>query len=241
MGDHFDGEIGRDAGERRRRLRRREDERLVVAATLMQPLPAQDCVERRADAEDVGAAVDAFSETHRLLGRHERRRAERRAGTRLVAPRLAYTRDAEVEELHHVLLRNEDVRGLDVAVDDADLVERLQRVERLARDVERIGHGHLSAHAFPHLLERLAFEELHDEKRLFLIRDVVVEDRNAPRMIDAVRYVAFAEESIANTDVAREFRMEDLQRDTRAVAVGGAKHGRHTADAQHRVESILCC
>jgi hypothetical protein len=134
---------------------------------------------------------------------------------------------------------DEDVGRLDVAVDDARVVERLQGVERLLGDVERLGHRGLAAEALPELLERLALEELHDEERLFLLGDVVVEDGDAARVIDLVGDVPFLEEAVADAVVPRELGVEDLERDPRSIAVGGREDRRHAADAEERLEAVL--
>jgi hypothetical protein len=238
-GDDLDREVGGDARERGRWRRRGEDERLVVAPALVQALPAHEREQRRADGEQIGAAVDAVGEAHRLLGRHEARRAERGAGARLVAAGLAHAGDAEVEELHHALARDEDVRGLEIAVDDALRVEARQRLEDVGGDAERLDRRHLSVLPLPELLHRLALEQLHDEERLVLLGDVVVLDGDAPGVVDPVGDVAFAEEAIADAGVARELGVQDLERGARAVPVRRRVDARHAADAEQRVEAPL--
>jgi hypothetical protein len=86
------------------------------------------------DAErvDVRLAVDVVAE--RLLGRDVVGRAEHAAvgGQALVVERAG---DAEVGDLGRALLVDQDVLGLDVAVDDAARVRGAER----ARDLDRVG------------------------------------------------------------------------------------------------------
>ena len=237
--DHLDGEVGRDPGDGGRGLRRREDERFVVASTLVESLAREQRVEGRADAEDVGAAVDPVGEPHGLLWRHERGRAERRACAGAVGSGLVHSGDAEVEELHDAVAVEEQVRGLDVAVDDARQVVRVQDVERLRSEVERLGYRHLAATLLPELLERVALEQFHDEERLVTLRDVVVEHGDASGMLRLVRDVALAQEAIPDPYIASELGVEELERDAGAVAVGRGVHGGHTADAQQGFELVF--
>ena len=73
------------------------------------------------------------SDQHAIPGfvRHDRRRVRRSA-------RVGRARRPEVQHLHD-LRRELDVRGLEVAMDDAALVRRVERVGDLPRDRERLG------------------------------------------------------------------------------------------------------
>ena len=68
-----------------------------------------------------------------LLRAHVRERAEQLARRRHRVARGFAAREPEVGELHAPARVDEDVRGLDVAVQDADLVRGVQR----ARDVDQ--------------------------------------------------------------------------------------------------------
>ena len=76
-----------------------------------------------------------------LLGTHVLRRAHHQAGLRHLLARLAARRlgDAEVHDLHAVRrrrgLRDHDVVGLEIAVHDAQVVRRLERVGGLPDDL----------------------------------------------------------------------------------------------------------
>ncbi len=196
-GDDLEREVGRDARDRGRRGRRRQDERLVVGAPLVQALAAHHGVERGADGEQVGAAVDAVGEAHGLLRRHERGRAQRGPGARRLAAGLAHAGHAEVEQLDHVLAGDEDVGRLDVAVDDALVVEALERVAELGGDPQRLVGGDLAVLALPELLGGLAFEQLHHQEGLARLGDAVVVDGDAAAVVDLVGDVPLLEEAVA--------------------------------------------
>ena len=101
-------------------------------------------VEHRAKAEDVGPAVDRAPLG--LLGRHVRRRADRRAlvgerdrprGRRVVIW-LEQLRDAEVEHFHVAGRRDHDIGRLQIAMDDAGAVSFRQRVGDPRREFQRL-------------------------------------------------------------------------------------------------------
>ena len=99
-----------------------------------------------AEREDVGALVDRLA--LRLLGRHvgdgphdapltgSDSRGHGRLGRGVPGGPLEL-RQPEVEHLHAALVADHDVRGLDVAVDDADRMRRRQGVGDLHRDLQR--------------------------------------------------------------------------------------------------------
>ena len=64
-------------------------------------------------------------------------------------------RETEIENLH-AALGEQDVAGLQVAVDDAFLVRGVERVQDLLGQCERLSERHRS-------VQRLAFDVLHDE------------------------------------------------------------------------------
>ena len=113
------------------------------------------------DAErvDVGLAVDVVAE--RLLGRDVVGGPEHAAvgGQALLVERAG---DAEVGDLGRALLVDQDVLGLDVAVDDVAGVGGGER----ARDLDRVGDrlvDRQAAHAADAVLQRLALDVLEDD------------------------------------------------------------------------------
>ena len=138
------GSAGFDLGGRERIAvqDRVEDDRRRLARERQRA--RRHLVEHRPEREQVRARVRELAA--RLLRRHVRHRAHRRAGRREVADRLEAgdgavapappafdPGEAEVEDLHLPARVHEDVRRLDVAVDDAAGVRRLERVRDLDR------------------------------------------------------------------------------------------------------------
>jgi hypothetical protein len=115
--------------QRRRVLLQDRSERLGGAVRLEGTPPAQHLVQDRSEREQVGSLID-FAAAH-LLGRKiAERAADRRIGVqrqrgsrrRLAGAILRETRETEVENLDPVRAGDEQVLGLQVAVDDAALV-----------------------------------------------------------------------------------------------------------------------
>ena len=152
----------------------------------------------------------------------------------------AQARDAEVEHLRHAVLREEDVLGLDVAMNDAGGVRRGEDVEQAVGDRERVlraaGGSPNAARA---RVGRLAFEELHHEEGRAVLGLVVVEDAHDARMVHRVRDVPLAREARADVGEHRQLRVEDLERDAASVAVGRRVDGAHPADAEQLVDAPL--
>ena len=143
-------DLGEQAGEGRRGERR----------------PAgQQLVQRRAEAVDIGAAIDRADVAARLLRRHVRGRAEQRAraGQAAVGGRLAG--EAEVGDDRPpaavVGALDEHVGRLDVAVDDAEAVGLVQRDREVAGDRGLV----LDRHRRGGLRQRRAVDELEREVR----------------------------------------------------------------------------
>ena len=107
---------------------------LVLAAE--RDVPDEHLVEDDAERVDVGLAVDLVAE--RLLGRDVVRRAEDAAVGRQ-ALLLERAGDPEVGDLRRALLVDEDVLGLDVAVDDPARVRGAERAGDLDRVGQRLG------------------------------------------------------------------------------------------------------
>ena len=143
-----------------------------------EPLAGEHLEEHDAEGPDVGALVDRLAA--RLLGRHVGGRAEDHArlrcrvcasvgdcdrsaddaaSARVAGPGLG---EAEVEHLDLAVRRQLDVRGLEVAVDDALLVGFLERLGDLPRDRERLVDG--DRPALQPRREVLALDELHHQE-----------------------------------------------------------------------------
>ena len=113
------------------------------------------------DAEGVEVADGGGDLAHRLLGRQVLGRAHDHPGRRQV-DLTRRPRDAEVRQLHHAVGTHQDVRRLDVAVDDARAGCRSQR----HRDLHENGHEVLGLDpgATAKIVgERVSVDQLHDD------------------------------------------------------------------------------
>ena len=69
-------------------------------------------------------------------------------------------------------------------------------------------------------VERRPLEQLHDDERSAVFGDVVVEDPHDTGMVDGVGDVSLAEKARDGVDVARDRRVQHLDRDLLTVAMG---------------------
>jgi hypothetical protein len=94
--------------------------------------PREDLVEDRSQRVDFGGRRDVGGRAGRLLGRHVIGSAHDVAGARQARLALHQLGQPEVGDLGDTILRENDVRRLEVAMDDAALVGIMQRAgERL--------------------------------------------------------------------------------------------------------------
>ena len=127
-------------------------------------LTAQHLVQHAAQGVDVGPAVHLIRPA-RLLGAHVGRRAHRQA--RLRDPRAPglLDRPGDPEVGHHgVAPFEQDVLGLDVAVDDPPSVRIVQRVGHLAGDPHRVLDRELLLPVQP-IAQALALDVGHDAEQ----------------------------------------------------------------------------
>ena len=137
-------------------------------------------IERVEAARLLGAHIARRPEDHVLAGRERRARPER----------LRRARDAEVEELHEqapvLVLREEHVRGLEIAVEDLLGVGLAERACHLHHDRGGLREIELAA-SLDARLERLAFEQLHHEVREAVLLAVVADGDDVPRLSRELR------------------------------------------------------
>ena len=113
---------------------------LVAPLTVERRMQRQRLVEGGAEGVDVRAVVERGAPGGDLLGRHVDRRAHELAGDGH-ARLLEHAREAEVVDAHPPVRREEEVRGLDVVVDDpvfVRVVERLGHLGQPSRDVVEV-------------------------------------------------------------------------------------------------------
>ena len=125
--------------------------------------------------------------------------------------------DAEVEQLDALTAADlgvgdqEDVVGLEIAMDDADPVRGAQRRGDLPRDACGDQRGELSE-ALESRAERFALEELHDDVRVARGREPEVVDLDDARVADRRRGARLVEEALHDPGIARELREQHLHR-----------------------------
>jgi hypothetical protein len=137
------------------------------------------------------------------LGRHVERRAHHRAGAGhavLFVVQRVELRHAEIEYLHEVALagviaHQEDVVGLEVAMNDARQMRHLESRQELLHDGHEIARGDAAA-MFDALTERLALEELHHHVEAAVVHRAQVEHLDDVLAADASRRLRLALEAL---------------------------------------------
>ena len=195
-----------------------------------------------------------------LLGRHVPRRSEDGADLGLDRVELRerrglaardHLRDAEVEDLHDLLVPvggvrlrrrqnpgEEEVVGLEIAMDNALRVRLGEGAKRLARSIhgDRNGEATEPREALP---EALALEELHREIELARVAGAEVEDGDRVRRGEERVGARLAEKAGLRVLVDRAVAAEDLDRDlaTHRVLLGAIDRA-HRAGAEPRGDRV---
>ena len=203
----------------RRRLRRWRV--AVVGARAGQQLERDDRERVTVDGRRRGLAAG-------LLGREIAGRPEHGSRSR-EGVQTDGARDAEIGDLHRALLVEEEVRGLDVAVDDATRVGRVERRGGLRKPRQR-SPRRLRPFLGDPLGERAVRDVLHHDVRPPLVL-ADVEDRDDVRRIGEPRSrEGLACEAAADALVVREVLGEHLDRDRSAEdAILRSVHLAHAA------------
>ncbi len=205
-------------------------------------LPRERVPEHRAEPVHVAPRVHRVAP--RLLGGHERGRPQQRVVGRELARVVVgidHLRDAEIEHLHElgvaVLLEDEDVLGLEVAVDHPGVVGLAERPRRLRHHRDRAPRGERPL-ALDQRGEGLAFEELHH---------VVPEAVGGAAVVEHAHGVGVAQEGhrahltfeAGDGDPRLAAGLEHLDGDGLLErAVPGEPHLAHRAGADHALELV---
>ena len=235
-------------GRRDPRVRSREPARLLLEDRVHRfdrgvaakgPLPRQHLVENRSEGKDVREVIRGQS-AH-LLGRHVANRSHDHAGLRLPrdcrGARLLLRgngvnplREAEVENLEVAVPIDEEVLGLQVAVDDPLLVSRGEP----SSDLQRVVHG-LLLRNWPLVelsAQRLALQKLHDGVGRPVVRPEIVDSQDIG-MRQSRDGLGLAFEPRQPVGVGRHRLRQDLDGDVPIeLAVPGPVHLAHPARAQ---------
>ena len=144
-------------------------------------------------------------------------------------------RDAEVGDQRLAVVQ-QDVLGLDVAVDDAVAVRVVERGGDLAGDPDRVVDRELLLPVEP-VAQRLALDERHDveEEAVGLAR---VEQREDVRVLEVGGELDLGQEPLG-ADHGGELGTQHLERDLAVVPqVLGEVHRRHAAGADLALDAV---
>ena len=143
----------------------------------------------------------------------------------------------EVQDLRLAAVGQEDVRRLDVTMDDSLAVRAVERIGDLDADVDDlVGLQGPGREPIP---KRLSLHQLHDDERVALVLADVV-DRADVRVIQCGGRARLELEPIHGVGIVREFVMDELQRNGTAEAnVFGSVDDAHAAFAQSTDDSIV--
>ena len=156
-------------------------------------MPGERFVHEHAERVEVGLRDDVGADA--LLGRHVLGRPERvtRLGERLGARELAH---AEVEDLGRSFVAQEDVAGLEIAVNNALLVGRTERAADADEDGDRKARRD-DVLARELVSEGAAVEALHDDVHRAVGHLIEVVHARDVRMVDVHLDVGLAAEARA--------------------------------------------
>ena len=135
----------------------------------------------------------------------------RREQLRRVGVLLRRACDAEVADLRLVLEIEEDVRRLQVGVDDAFRVRELEALRDVRPDPHRVGKQERTG-ALDALLQGDAFDELHDDEGAAVDLADVVHGHHV-RVLELRERLAFLHEQAAQVLLLGRAVVEDLDRD----------------------------
>ena len=195
-------------------------------------LPGQQLVQHRAEHVDVGGRADRLAAELFRGGVGGRQRAQPgpgRIGERMI--RLQQLGDAEVEQLHLAGARHQDVRGLQVPVDDERLVRVLRGLADAAEETQAIVDGQPVRVGVRR--DRRAVDVLHHQVRRALRCVAGIDQAGDVGMREAGEDVALGRE--AEGAVRARRASHQLQRDALlvlAVVALGQVDGAHAAVAE---------
>ena len=118
--------------------------------------------------------------------------------------------EAEVQDLHRAIRSQLDVRRLEIAVDDASFMRRLERLGDLTGDRQSLVDRNRTVGDA--IRDRFALDEFQDQ-RLPLIRFFETVNRGDEWMVQRGEHLRFAREARKAVGIERTFRGQDLNRD----------------------------
>jgi len=156
---------------------------------------------------------------------------------------VAHHRDPEVHDLDLLalgLLREEDVLGLEVPVDDAVLVRGAQARGGLGRDARDPPHWQALPLLAEQVPEIVARQELHDDVDRAVLGRVQVEDLHDVVVADGRGRAGLALEALDLLGLDRGLGKQDLDGHLLLeLDVLGLVDGAHPPPAQHRLDPVF--
>ena len=225
---------GKGVVERRRVVAERRRDIVGGGSTRKRASPREHLVEDAAEGEDIGAGVHRFAA--QLLGRHVTHGAEQGAGGGVAGEGRGFflggdlgledLGEAEVEDLDPVVSRQEDVVGLEIAVNDVSAV----RGDEAVSDAQAPGDGgHRRRWAVPQdPAEAFSLEQFgHDVGSIVVDADVM--DGEEVGVIEGGGGAGLALEALSPIGAVRDLGGEHFDRDlTVELGVACAPHLTHS-------------
>ena len=177
--------------------------------------PDEHFVNHHAQRVIVGARIE-FIAGHAgcLLVGHVSGRAEHHAGLR-VRGGLAQLGNAEIDDLDLELPiaapSQENVIGLEVTMDDAQLVRSVQPLRRLLQNFRHFGDRERPA-PLEHVAKRFAFQKLHGDVRRAIIRLARFVNGDHVRVADAPRGTRLVLKAQQEIGVVEKLAVQNLER-----------------------------
>ena len=231
------GQVCAVVGELRRRIVQVREDHRQLALAVERRGAGEALEEQAAERVDVGPAVDLAALD--LLGRDVVDRADEAAIARQAADGGDVARQAEVADEGVLALRSvrdENIAGLDVAVDEPGPVRGVQRVGHLAGDPER-AFGVERAVAPQHGAEILAFDVGHGQVERPVVLPSVDHVDNV-RLVERSCDLRLAQEAAPKTLVIRHVRRQQLEGDPLpGLRVLGNVDGAHRARPDQRANA----
>ena len=220
--------------DQREGVRRRGDKRKA---------PGEHLVEDRADAPDVG--LGSIGPATEPLGSHVGRGPEQRpvdGELLLEGGRTGDLGDSEIEDFRRLLTARraveEDVRRLDVAVDDPRVVSGGKGEAHRLEDLGAALRGE-AALLLELCVQRDALEQLHDEERDAARVDAEIEHLNGVRVLDPAGRSTLPAEPFERLRIGVGARAQDLDRHgTIELLVMRPEHDAEAAASDPRLEPV---
>jgi hypothetical protein len=229
------GEVRDEHARLRRRVGEVRPQPRLVALALERHLARERVEEQAPKRVDVGARIDALAAD--LLGRDVVQRADPVSGLGGARDRQRVLGEPKVRQVDVVLGGQQDVGGLDVAVDEAGAVRRVERRPDLADDPRRT-LGRKPALAAHQAADVVAGDVAHRDVRDAVLLARVI-DRDDVGVVDRRGDLRLAHEALPDRLVLEQPGRDDLQGDGAVEReLRGPVDDAHAATAGHRVDPV---